>query len=82
MTNKSAEYLQKISQHLFNLQAIIYAYKTKPIEENKKLHKFFDREKKELSTLLDKQTIKLTIKSLEISSLSQSFVYGRPTSEF
>lgn len=74
MNKESSEYLQQISQGLFNLISIISAYKKSPIIPDKKLHKYFNKEKEKLTNLLTKQVVKIPLSNSSINSLPASFL--------
>ncbi len=68
LPNDTEKYLQKVSQCLYDMKAIIEAYEIEPIEDSKSLYKFYLIEQEKLSELLDSKTVPLTIKTPDMFS--------------
>ena len=61
MSKSEAEYLQEVSQCLYDIGRIIDIYYTEPIEINKKLNKFYWDEREKLNKLLQTPIVELKI---------------------
>jgi len=73
MSKEADNYLQELSQNIFNLQSIIEAYVKEPVKADKALHKFFITGKENLISILKKPKVAMTIGNPN-EYLSESFL--------